>query len=101
MPAEKPRARSLVAAFVIEMSGWRGGAPVLHPIAYADPREKDRSLIAPAWLVRAALEASSLEASRLELDLTEASVMTEGEDEQEIAAIAHDLCDVIRKADRG
>ena len=30
--------------------------------------------------VRAALEASSLEASRLELDLTEASVMTEGEE---------------------
>ncbi len=28
-------------------------------------------------------------------------VMTEGEDEQEIAAIAHDLCEVIRKADRG
>ena len=28
-------------------------------------------------------------------------VMTEGEDEQEIAAIAHELCDVIRKADRG
>ncbi|WP_310598708.1 phosphoglucosamine mutase [Desulfobulbus sp.] len=28
-------------------------------------------------------------------------VMTEGEDEQEITAIAHDLCEVIRKADRG
>ena len=28
-------------------------------------------------------------------------VMTEGEDEQEIATIAHDLCDVIHKADRG
>jgi len=28
-------------------------------------------------------------------------VMTEGEDEQEIAAIAYDLCEVIRKADRG
>jgi hypothetical protein len=52
-------ARSLVAAFEIEMSGWPGGRPVLHPIAYADPREKDRSLIAPAWLVRAALEGAS------------------------------------------
>jgi hypothetical protein len=41
------------------MSGWRGGTPVLHPIAYADPREKGRSVIAPAWLVRAALEGSS------------------------------------------
>ena len=28
-------------------------------------------------------------------------VMTEGEDEQEIAALAHELCEVIRKADRG
>ncbi|MCL2789132.1 MAG: phosphoglucosamine mutase [Desulfobulbus sp.] len=28
-------------------------------------------------------------------------VMTEGEDEQEITAIAHDLCEIIRKADRG
>jgi len=53
-----PRARALVAAFAIEMSGWKGGAPVLHPIAYADPREKGRSVIAPAWLVRAALEGS-------------------------------------------
>jgi hypothetical protein len=50
-----PRARALVAALAIEMSGWRRGTPVLHPIAYADPREKGRSLIAPAWLVRAAL----------------------------------------------
>jgi hypothetical protein len=53
-----PRARSMVAAFAIEMSGWRGGTPVLHPIAYADPREKGRAVIAPAWLVRAALEGS-------------------------------------------
>jgi len=50
-----PRARSLVAAFAIDMSGWRGGSPTLHPIAYADPHESDRSVIAPAWLVRAAL----------------------------------------------
>jgi hypothetical protein len=53
-----PRARSLVAAFAIEMSGWKRGTPVLHPIAYGDPREKDRTVIAPAWLVRAALEGS-------------------------------------------
>jgi hypothetical protein len=53
-----PRARSLVAAFAIEMSGWERGTPVLHPIAYADPREKGRSVIAPAWLVRAALAGS-------------------------------------------
>jgi hypothetical protein len=53
-----PRARSLVAAFAIEMSGWREGTPVLHPIAYADPREKGRAVIAPAWLVRTALDGS-------------------------------------------
>lgn len=53
-----PRARSLVAAFAIEMSGWKDGTPVLHPIAYADSREKGRAVIAPAWLVRAALDGS-------------------------------------------
>jgi hypothetical protein len=53
-----PRARSLVAAFAIEMSGWKRGSPVLHPIAYADAREKGRSVIAPAWLVRTALAGS-------------------------------------------
>jgi len=53
-----PRARSLVAAFAIEMSGWRRGSPVLHPIAYADALEKGRAVIAPAWLVRAALAGS-------------------------------------------
>ena len=50
-----PRARSMVAAFAVEMSGWKGGAPVLHPIAYADPRGRGRAVVAPAWLVRAAL----------------------------------------------
>src|SRR5512139_78230 len=53
-----PRARSMVAAFAIEMSGWKGGTPVLHPIAYADPRERGRAVITPAWLVRAALDGS-------------------------------------------
>jgi len=52
------RARDLVAAFVIEMSGWAGGTPQLHPIAYADSREKGRSVIAPGWLVQAALSGS-------------------------------------------
>jgi hypothetical protein len=52
------RARSLVAAFAVEMSGWKQGTPVVHPIAYADPRERGRTVIAPAWLVRAALEGS-------------------------------------------
>jgi hypothetical protein len=50
-----PRARSLVAAFVVEMCGWKGGTPVLHPIAYADPRGPGALVVAPAWLVRSAL----------------------------------------------
>jgi hypothetical protein len=62
-----PRVRSMVAAFVVEMSGWKGGAPVLHPIAYGDPREKGRTVIAPAWLVRAALEGSRGEGAPLGL----------------------------------
>ena len=39
-----PRARSLVGAFVVEMCGWPGGTPVLHPIAYDDPATP-----APRW----------------------------------------------------
>lgn len=50
-----PRARALAGAFVIEMCGWKGGTPVLHPIAYADPRDPGASVAAPSWLVRAAL----------------------------------------------
>jgi len=50
-----PQARDVVAAFVVEMSGWSGGTPVLQPIAYADPLRPGRHVIAPAWLVGAAL----------------------------------------------
>jgi hypothetical protein len=46
-----PDARRIVGVVVIEMSGWRGGTPVLHPIAYADPRRAGRSVVAPGWLV--------------------------------------------------
>ena len=53
-----PRAGALVGAFVIEMCGWKGGAPVLHPIAYADPRAAGQAVVAPGWLVRAALAGS-------------------------------------------
>jgi hypothetical protein len=45
----------LSGALVIEMCGWSGGRPVLHPLAYADPLRPGRHVIAPAWLVRAAL----------------------------------------------
>jgi hypothetical protein len=50
-----PQARDVVAAFVVEMSGWSRGTPVLQPIAYADPLRPGRHVIAPAWLVSAAL----------------------------------------------
>ncbi|HXY41931.1 MAG TPA: M20/M25/M40 family metallo-hydrolase, partial [Vicinamibacteria bacterium] len=53
-----PRARDLVAAFVIEMSGWKGGTPVLHPIQYGDPRRPGLAVITPGWLVAAALSGS-------------------------------------------
>jgi hypothetical protein len=53
-----PRARSLVAAFVIEMCGFKGGTPALHPVAYADPRTPGATVVAPGWLVRAALSGS-------------------------------------------
>jgi hypothetical protein len=49
-----PRARGIVAAFVIEMCGWKGGRPVLHPIAYADPLRPSGSVVSPAWVVAAA-----------------------------------------------
>jgi hypothetical protein len=49
------RARDVRAAFDIEMSGWKGGSPVLHAIAYPDPLRPGHSVIAPGWLVSAAL----------------------------------------------
>lgn len=51
-------AQQLVAAFVIEMCGWSRGTPNLQTIAYADPRRPGAQVIAPAWLVRAALQGS-------------------------------------------
>ncbi len=46
------RARDMVAALAIETSGYGKGRPVLHPIAYPDPRRPGASVIAPGWLVR-------------------------------------------------
>jgi hypothetical protein len=48
-------ARNLVAAFDVEMCGWKGGAPAFHPIAYADPLQPGAYVVTPAWLMRAAL----------------------------------------------
>jgi hypothetical protein len=50
-----PDVRRIVGVVVIEMSGWKGGAPVVHPIAYADPRRAGQAVVAPGWLVRAVL----------------------------------------------
>ncbi len=52
-------ARRVVAALVIEMCGWKGGTPVLHPLAYADPRRPGASVITPAWLLRASHEGAA------------------------------------------
>jgi hypothetical protein len=45
-------ARHVVAMLTIEMSGWKGGTPTIHPIAYADPLRPGAYVITPAWLVR-------------------------------------------------
>jgi hypothetical protein len=50
-----PRARQVRAAVVVEMSGWKSGTPTVHALAYADPLQPGRSVIAPGWLVREAL----------------------------------------------
>lgn len=52
-------ARHLVAAFDVEMCGWKGGRPVFHPIPYADPGHPGRYVVTPAWLMRAALRSRS------------------------------------------
>ena len=54
-----PRARDLVAAYAIEMCGWKGGTPVLHPIAYADPLRPGAAVVAPGWVVEAALQGAA------------------------------------------
>lgn len=51
-------ARHVVAVLDLEMCGWRGGRPVLHPIPYADPLRPGGYVVTPAWLARAALVAS-------------------------------------------
>jgi hypothetical protein len=49
-----PRTRDVAAAFVIEMCGWKGGTPALHPIPYADPLRPGAFVVSPAWVVAAA-----------------------------------------------
>jgi hypothetical protein len=58
-------AHNMVAALVVEMNGFRGGTPVLHPIAYANPLLPGRSVIAPGWLLDAALAGARANAAPL------------------------------------
>ena len=51
-----PDARRVVGVIVVEMSGWKGGTPVIHPIAYTDPRRANQPVVAPGWLARAVLD---------------------------------------------
>lgn len=50
--------KNVVAVLAVEMCGWKGGTPVLHPIPYVDPLRPGASVVTPAWLLRAALEGS-------------------------------------------
>jgi hypothetical protein len=58
-----PRVREVAAAFVVEMCGWKGGTPVLHPIAYEDPLQPGSYVIAPGWVVAAALRGARAQGS--------------------------------------
>jgi hypothetical protein len=59
------RSRDVVAAFAIEMCGWSGGTPVLHPIPYADPLRPGRAVITPEWVMAAALRGGRVEGTSL------------------------------------
>jgi len=58
-------ARRIVGVLDVEMSGWAAGTPLLQPFSYADPRRRGQTVIAPAWLVRTALEGSRAAGSPL------------------------------------
>src|SRR5439155_17575346 len=47
--------RDMVAAVDVEMCGWKGGTPAIHPVPYADPLRPGRYHVVPAWAVGAAL----------------------------------------------
>ncbi len=51
-------ARNLVAAFIVEMSGFARGRPLLQTLAYPDPKRLGGAVVAPGWLVRASLNGS-------------------------------------------
>jgi hypothetical protein len=47
--------RDMVAAVDVEMCGWKGGTPAVHPLPYADPLRPGRYHVVPGWAVGAAL----------------------------------------------
>jgi hypothetical protein len=47
--------RDMVAAVDVEMCGWPGGTPAVHPVPYADPLRPGRYHVVPGWAVGAAL----------------------------------------------
>jgi Peptidase family M28 len=60
-------ARDMVAAVDVEMCGWKGGAPAIHPVPYADPLRPGSYHVVPAWLVSSALRGSRAAGSPLRL----------------------------------
>ena len=48
-------ARDMVVAVDVEMCGWKGGTPVVHPVPYADPLRPGSYHVVPGWVVGAAL----------------------------------------------
>jgi hypothetical protein len=51
-----PGSRRIVAVLDVQMAGWAEGTPVLHPVAYPDPRRAGRPTVAPGWLVATVLD---------------------------------------------
>jgi hypothetical protein len=57
--------RDMVAAVDVEMCGWKGGTPTIHPVPYADPLRPGRYHVVPAWAVGAALRGARSEGAPL------------------------------------
>jgi len=47
--------RDMVAAVDVEMCGWQGGTPAIHPVPYADPLRPGMYHVVPGWAAAAAL----------------------------------------------
>ena len=58
-------ARDMVAAVDVEMCGWSGGTPALHPVPYADPLRPGSYQVVPGWAAAAALRGARAAGSPL------------------------------------